>query len=710
MRLFHSLPNKGRRPEPVSRIFKAILVLIIILNPLISPGQVEYDPRLEEAGLTFKEGFAQYNEGKFEEAIETFRETLALSPGFERAWYYLGGAYYRLGLLDEAVYAWEEFMRLAGEDRELRRRINNIYHLSRPQGLETLTSYQHLTAFMGNRWDEAGFHNPTGLVLDSEGNLYLVSFSSHRIVKLSPTGLPLLELGGVGEGQGRFLNPFGIALDSEGNIYVTDFGNHRVQKFDPKGNFLLSFGQPGQGDGEFLGPEGITVDQDGNIYVVDNGNARIEKFDPGGKFLLQMGKFGRRPGELDRPVGVGLDAEGDIWVSDAGNHRVVEFDSSGNFLRLFPLPPGLLEPRGLVFETSGYLYLAAASGVVLRLDLADFNWNCLKTWNGKKGRFSTPSDVALDRYGALWVVDYERHRADSFMPSHFKLAGLNILTNQVILDHFPKVVYSVTVATDDGRPVMGLTENNFKIVEDGVRFLLFGFSDLYQEKSDRLLIILVLDVRLRMEEHRDKLNEVFKQLINSLKPGTSIEIITFADKVDLIQPRTPNRDLLWDKIVTRESVIQEDRDVLWKALHTAVKETVNLPTRKLILLFSEQEEPARQSYLYDEAINYAKINQCPVYSIDFTIGQNSDLLKRIAKETNGEYISVYRDGKQTANLYQEIESKLKGQGQYVLSYESPVKKWTGSWIDATISVGYFDLYAEDKRGYFVPPSQTKAPH
>lgn len=709
MKPFHIPQNKSRGPLLLNQILRAILALIIILNPLTSLC-LEYDPRLEEARLTFKEGFAQYNEGKFEEAIETFRETLVLSPSFEQAWYYLGGAYYRLGLLDESTYAWEEFMRLAGEDRELRRRINNIYRLSRPEGLETLTSYQHLTTFIGSRWDEAGFHNPTDLVLDNEGNLYLVSFTSHRIAKLSPTGLPLLEFGGAGEGEGQFMNPFGIALDPEGNIYVTDFGNHRVQKFDPEGNFLLGFGRQGQGKGEFLGPEGITVDKNGNIYVVDNGNARIEKFDSEGKFLLQMGRFGRRPGELDRPVGVALDPEGDVWVSDAGNHRVVEFDGSGNFLRLFQLPPGLLEPRGLVVDSNGYLYLAAASGAVLRLDLANFDWNHLKTWNGEKRGFSTPFDVALDRSGILWVVDYERHAADSFMPSHFKLAGLNILTNQVILDHFPTIVYLVTVTTDDNRPVMGLTENNFKIVEDKVRFFLFGFSDLYQEKSDRLLITLVLDVRSRMEEHRDKLNEVLKQFVNSIKLGTSVEIITFADKPDLIQPRTPNRDLLWDKIDTRKSVVQEDRDALWKALHTAVKETTNLPTRKVILLLSEQEEPARQSYLYDETINYAKISQCPIYSLDFTIGRDSEFLRRISKETNGEYISVYRDGKKAANLYQEIEGKIKGQGQYVLSYESPVKKWTGSWVDTTISVGYFGLYAEDKRGYFVPPSQTKTPH
>lgn len=699
----------GKR-ELTPFIFGAILVLILVLNPLISPGQVEYDPRLENARLTFKEGFNQYDESKFEEAIETFREVLTLSPEFERAWYYLGSTYYRLGLLDEAVYAWEKFMRLAGEDRELRRRINNIYRLSRPEGLEPITSYQHLNTFAGNRWDETGFHNPTGIVLDREGNLYPVSFSSHRVVKLSPTGLPLLELGGAGGGDGQFLNPFGVALDSEENIYVTDFGNHRVQKFDPEGNFLLSFGRQGQGEGEFRGPEGITVDKDGNIYVADNGNARIEKFDPEGKFLLQMGKFGRRPGELDRPVGVGLDAEGDIWVSDAGNQRVVEFDGSGNFLRLFQLPVSFLEPRGLSFDSNGYLYLTAASGALLRLDLANFHWNTLETWNGEKGRFSTPSDVALDRYGVLWVVDYERHTVDSFMPSHFKLAGLNILTNRVIVKHFPTIVHLVTVATDDGRPVPGLTENNFKIVEDKARFLLFGFSDLYQEERDRLLIILVLDVRSSMEEHREKLDILLKQFVNSLESGTSVEIITFADKTDLIQPRTPNRDLLWDKIVTRSNVIPEDKDALWKALHTAVKETVNLPTRKVILLFSEQEEPVRQSCLYDETIDYAKINQCPVYSLDLSIGRESSLLKRISEETNGEYISVYRDGKKTANLYQEIKTKIKGAAYYVLSYESPVKKWTGSWVDTTISVGYFGLYAEDKRGYFVPSSQMKAPY
>ena len=44
--------------------------------------------------------------------------------------------------------------------------------------------------------------------------------------------------------------PSDIVIDEQGNIYILDSGNHRIQKFDPEGNYLASFGRKGQGPGE----------------------------------------------------------------------------------------------------------------------------------------------------------------------------------------------------------------------------------------------------------------------------------------------------------------------------------------------------------------------------------------------------------------------------------------------------------------------------
>src|SRR5438477_4999267 len=54
------------------------------------------------------------------------------------------------------------------------------------------------------------------------------------------------SFGKEGTGPGDFAAPTGIALDSKGNLYVADVFNHRIEVFDGgKGKFIRAFGTEG---------------------------------------------------------------------------------------------------------------------------------------------------------------------------------------------------------------------------------------------------------------------------------------------------------------------------------------------------------------------------------------------------------------------------------------------------------------------------------
>jgi DNA-binding beta-propeller fold protein YncE len=105
------------------------------------------------------------------------------------------------------------------------------------------------------------------LVLDSSGNVYVSDahpFSSggDRIQKFSASGELLATWGGTGKGPGQFRNPTGLAVDSKGNIYVVDSDNNRVEELSPDGKFLAQWQGPGLG---FTSK--VAVDGQGHLYV-----------------------------------------------------------------------------------------------------------------------------------------------------------------------------------------------------------------------------------------------------------------------------------------------------------------------------------------------------------------------------------------------------------------------------------------------------------
>jgi sugar lactone lactonase YvrE len=93
-----------------------------------------------------------------------------------------------------------------------------------------------------------------------------------------------------------FYLPSDIVVDGQGNLYVLDSGNHRVQKFTPDGKYLATFGRQGQGPAEFQFPEGLEIDAKGYLYVSDPNNQKIVVLTPEGKDDKVI-KF------VDNPVG-----------------------------------------------------------------------------------------------------------------------------------------------------------------------------------------------------------------------------------------------------------------------------------------------------------------------------------------------------------------------------------------------------------------------
>ena len=151
-----------------------------------------------------------------------------------------------------------------------------------------------------------------------ENTVYVSDMAKNKIFALDRTsGKTKWSIGEKGQANGQFANPTHVVVDQHGSIYVTDAFNFRVQKFDRKGKFLKSYGYLGDAFGAFARPKGLDVDRDGHLYVVDAAFENVQIFDvKTGALLLFFGGGGTDPGNMYLPAGIHIDYRNAAYFSN----------------------------------------------------------------------------------------------------------------------------------------------------------------------------------------------------------------------------------------------------------------------------------------------------------------------------------------------------------------------------------------------------------
>ena len=269
-------------------------------------------------------------------------------------------------------------------------RIRKVFN-----GVITTAAGNGTRAFSGDNGSATGaqLYEPSGVAVDSAGNLYISDFTSSRIRKVSNGVITTVAGNGTDGFSGdngpatsaQLHGPWGVAVDSAGNLYVADRDNNRIRKVSNgvittvAGNGTVGFsGDSGPATSAQLSlPNSVAVDSAGNVYIADSNNNRVRKVSNGvittvagnGLYGYSGDNGPATSAHLYTPFGVAVDSVGNLYIADTGNYRIRKVSNgvittiAGNGTHGFSGDNGpatsaqLYAPFGVTLDSVGKVYV-----------------------------------------------------------------------------------------------------------------------------------------------------------------------------------------------------------------------------------------------------------------------------------------------------------------------------------------------------------------
>ena len=251
-------------------------------------------------------------------------------------------------------------------------------------------------------WELPRKSRPVGLASRPDGTVLVADATGDRLFVLGLNGQIVDTWGHTGTGPGEFQAPSGVAVTPTGGVLVVEFLGQRVQELDSDGGFVRfidggesardlvasrrskramegmqmpATARPGDPHGLFSFPSDVAIAPDGTLFVSNTHAYQILVFNPDGELRAAWGRKGAAAGEWEVPVGITTDARGNLYVADSANFRIQGLD-----------------PAGRPFLVS----------------------RAQERWYRTTRRIYSPTDVAVDSAGRLYVVDFAASKVQRF--------------------------------------------------------------------------------------------------------------------------------------------------------------------------------------------------------------------------------------------------------------------------------------------------------
>lgn len=303
--------------------------------------------------------------------------------------------------------------------------------------------------------------------------------------------------------------------------------------------------------------------------------------------------------------------------------------------------------------------------------------------------------------------------------------SLRLRADLVLVDVLP-------VQKKTGRIIGDLKREDFSIIEDGVQQKVEYFS------KDKLpvSIVLLVDRAGCVNPFNQQIREATIRAIGHLKPEDEIAIMTFSNKVELVQPFTRDRKVIADRIIGVERQHRSEQHYFNAAVYEAseyMRKAANPAGRRAIIALTSLEASIDFSKISEKEALLSVLESGAVVSgiliqslggrfeqgirgkptsLLRHLGLRAGSLKMFVEETGGELVGAPPD-QIDATLNRVVENIA---ATYSLAYVSTntardgKRRRIGVQLSPDVEKREGKVALSARRSYYAPKSDTQAAH